>query len=171
MKLRLLLFEDCHRNCAGCCNKDWNLGTLPICDSFTGYEEILLTGGEPMLSPRLVHDVITDIREETSLEQDQPQIYLYTADVRRLADIIELLDRLDGITVTLHSQNDVLPWIRLADIVATNGMCVRKSLRLNVFDGVVLEETKATKYWKIKSGMRWITNCPLPENEIFMRLM
>jgi len=29
-KLRLLLFPDCNRNCAGCCNNDWDLDLLPM---------------------------------------------------------------------------------------------------------------------------------------------
>ena len=48
-KLRLLLLDDCNRNCPGCCNRDWDLQALPLCQDYTPYRLIMLTGGEPML--------------------------------------------------------------------------------------------------------------------------
>ena len=33
-KLRLLLFEECDRDCPGCCNRDWDLRSLPVCRDF-----------------------------------------------------------------------------------------------------------------------------------------
>ena len=45
--LRLLLFEDCNRNCKKCCNKQWDLKLLPEVGSFKDWDEIILTGGEP----------------------------------------------------------------------------------------------------------------------------
>jgi molybdenum cofactor biosynthesis enzyme MoaA len=50
-KLRLLVTERCARSCSGCCNHDWDLAALPTCESYAGYDEVLLTGGEPMLYP------------------------------------------------------------------------------------------------------------------------
>lgn len=41
-KLRLLLWEECNRTCAGCCNKDWNLSELPVCFDYSGYDLILI---------------------------------------------------------------------------------------------------------------------------------
>ena len=43
-KLRLLLFEECDRDCPGCCNRDWDLRSLPVCRDFTPYQVIMLTG-------------------------------------------------------------------------------------------------------------------------------
>lgn len=51
-KLRLLLHEECNRNCKGCCNKDWDLNALEIEDDFTDYDEILITGGRAITSFR-----------------------------------------------------------------------------------------------------------------------
>ena len=39
-KLRLILFEKCNRNCAGCCNKDANIPTLPVIDNYSYYDLI-----------------------------------------------------------------------------------------------------------------------------------
>ena len=64
-KLRLLLFEECGRNCPGCCNRDWDLQALPVCQDFTPYQIIMLTGGEPMLHPEIIHSAVTEIRRQT----------------------------------------------------------------------------------------------------------
>ena len=49
MKLRLLVTEECNRHCPGCCNNNWDLKSLSVCKSYRDYEQILITGGEPLL--------------------------------------------------------------------------------------------------------------------------
>lgn len=72
-KLRLLLLDDCNRNCPGCCNRDWDLQALPLCQDYTPYRLIMLTGGEPMLYPEIIREAIAAIRRQTNVP-----IYLYT---------------------------------------------------------------------------------------------
>ena len=161
-KLRLLITEECERSCPGCCNKDWDLDGLPIVDDFTGYDEILLTGGEPMLVTDKVTDLIDEIRQQT----DAASIYMYTADVRCPRTLRLLLEvYLDGVTVTLHEQEDVAPFLRFAEVVEGIEE-VGKSLRLNVFKGIKLEYPKG---WIVKDNITWIKDCPLPEGETFGR--
>ena len=57
-KLRLLLFEECDRDGPGCCNRDWDLRSLPVCRDFTPYQVIMLTGGEPMLHPEIIREAV-----------------------------------------------------------------------------------------------------------------
>lgn len=153
-KLRLLLFAACNRSCPGCCNNDWNLDELPRVGSYDGYDQIILTGGEPMLNPELVVCVAADIKSRTNA-----MVILYTA---RPGELPGVMPFLDGVTVTLHEQADVaefekLPWLP-------------GSLRLNVFDNVDLTGVDVSSWW-VKSGIQWIKDCPLPEDEVFMRLM
>jgi len=46
-KLRFLLWEDCNKQCSGCCNKQFDLDNLLKVSSteFQSYDEIELTGG------------------------------------------------------------------------------------------------------------------------------
>ena len=174
--LRLLLFEECNRNCSGCCNKDWDLKSLPICTSFTVYNMILLTGGEPMLKPQLIKSVVKSIRKETV-----SPIYLYTAKIDSILITMDILyNYVDGMTVTLHDQSDVELFKEFNDILLntkqgihlTYGLSIRiapKSLRLNIFNGIDLSSTNL-ELWSVKSKIEWIKNCPLPENEVFMRI-
>ena len=101
-ELRLLLFKDCNRKCKGCCNKDWDLDNLPVCKSFKDYKTIMLTGGEPMLNPKLVEETIMAIRRINKTAK----IIMYTAKVDHY-NILYICKLLDGLTLTLHKQSDV----------------------------------------------------------------
>ena len=160
MKLRLLMWEECNRSCKGCCNKDWQLEKIPVCHDFTGFDEIMLTGGEPMLYPNDIHRTIRSIRKTNR----DGEIYVYTAKLDNIGDAIGVLCAADGMCVTLHEQRDVLKFLGFAN--ATQG--IDRSLRVNVFKGVIMRI--APKGWDVKGEIEWIPNSPLPEGEVFMRL-
>jgi organic radical activating enzyme len=164
MKLRLLLFKKCLRNCSRCCNKDWDLDSLLVVKSFKGYSEVLLTGGEPMLDPDLIIETIKRIKTETNAK-----IYLYTAKVDDISKSIEILKMIDGFCVTLHDRSDIVPFVVFNENIIMNNLQYNKSLPLNIFAGIN-EVFFDTEFWKVKSDMVWIKNCPLPDDEIFMRL-
>lgn len=162
VKLRLLLLAECNRACKGCCNKNWDLSALPVCTSFSGYEQVILTGGEPLLEPDLVREAVAEIRRQT-----RAPIYLYTAwrnDPWLLHNILTLVD---GVTLTLHTRKDVEPFKAFNKILRVMG-CSGKSLRLNVFHGVSLGDEDVSA-WEVKRDIRWIKDCPLPTDEVFMR--
>ena len=161
-KLRLLITDKCNRSCPGCCNKGYDLAALPVCKDF-GYrwDEVCLTGGEPMLDP---HGVIHAV----CLFPAQTRIFLYTAKVDDLPATLEVMDVLDGLTLTLHTQDDVAPFLALNEAL---GLEYRHlSLRLNVFKGIVVPEDVDISQWKVKDNMVWVKDCPLPKDEVFMRL-
>jgi hypothetical protein len=161
-KLRLLLTEVCNRRCAGCCNKDWGLETLPVCESYEGFSEFLLTGGEPLLVYELVRDTVAKIRE-----QSRSPIYLYTGMSKDFMLFEMVLNIVDGITLTLHTKRDVSSFIGLN--LAIKDCCAGKIMRLNVFDGIDLTGIDLS-LWKVKDHIHWIKDCPLPEGEVFMRI-
>lgn len=170
--LRLLLFSECNRGCPGCCNKDWDLNNLPICSDFNNYDEIILTGGEPLLHPDIVKDTIQEIRSKNP----NTKLYMYTANTS-IYDIYDLFVLLDGITVTLHENSDVAPFLNFVNHISISPFKeLEKSLRLNIFKGVELFESLDSgemtdlKRWQIKDNIEWIKHCPLPDNEVFMRL-
>jgi hypothetical protein len=78
-----------------------------------------------------------------------------------------VLDKADGLTVTLHTQQDVAKF-KAFDRYILPPVRRRKSLRLNIFKGVDLKGYKP-EGWVIKDGIEWIKNCPLPEGETLMR--
>lgn len=169
-KLRLLLFKDCNRNCAGCCNKDWDTDSLPqIQDNdFKNYSTVMLTGGEPLLNPSILFRTIKRVREHTTAK-----IIVYTAETRCKYTILYLLQIIDGITLTLHSSKDIKSFIELNNLLLQNKELIKdKSLRLNIFKEVNFhpEDENDFNLWVIKNNMVWIRNCPLPEGEEFKKI-
>ena len=160
MRLRLLVTEKCNRRCEGCCNKDWNLSALEKCKIFKGYDQIILTGGEPLLKPFNTLAIINRIKEQTNVP-----IIVYTAKAGKDLDI--LLNFIDGVTLTLHDQPDVRVFYQFLERIENRYQ--DKSLRLNIFKGIEYDENLIPPYWKIQSDMVWIKNCPLPDGEVFMR--
>ncbi len=159
-KIRLLVWPDCPRQCIGCCNKDWNLADLPYCQpqDLKNAEMILVTGGEPLLYPTALYEIIKFVRKKS-----KAKIYVYTAHLIDCMAALRILKIADGMTVTLHTQSDLEPFLKFARMV--EGM--NKSLRLNVFRGVSFDKT--LKEWNIKSDMIWLKECPLPKDEVFMQ--
>lgn len=166
MKLRLLIRPDCNRACAGCCNRQWDLNALPVCTDFTGYDEIMLTGGEPMIDHAYVIAVIQMIRKQARTTP----IYMYTAKTRPVNELGLVLFNLDGVTVTLHKQADVEPFLAFNRYVLSWKLHKKRQLRLNVFKPIKLPEDADLSHWMTKPDMEWILNCPLPDDEVFMRL-
>lgn len=160
--LRLILFKQCHKHCEGCCNGDWDLDNLPVVESFSGYDEILLTGGEPMLDHNLVMRVIKQIRQEN----ENAKVFMYTA-MPQHPNIFDVLKELDGITITIHEQSDVKDYYHFNSLVPLSFR--DKSLRVNIFKGIKVS-TVLVRDMNVKRDIEWIKNCPLPVNEVLMRL-
>ena len=174
-KLRLLVNTDCDRSCAGCCNKLWNLKTLPKVTHFD-YDEIILTGGEPLLHPDELIGIIRVIRITAN-----GKIFLYTA-TNDLMSFFRVLPLIDGVVLTLHDNDDVNSAYHIARLVHERIQDYRHvSLRMNIFQEVNIEETLSEKYandfnsflksdWIVKDNIVWIEDCPLPDGEEFKRL-
>ncbi|MBD3261732.1 MAG: hypothetical protein GF334_08725 [Candidatus Altiarchaeales archaeon] len=166
MKLRLLLLTRCNRDCEGCCNKQWDLAALPQVKTFIGYEQILLTGGEPLLDPMKVIRTCVAIRQEAGYGFP---IYLYTAWSKDIVRYLQVINSVEGIVLTLHQRHDLDNFRRLQEWFRRHPHFAKmKSLRLNVFSEV--GEDIHDDQWKVKNNVEWIENCPLPTDEVFMRL-
>jgi hypothetical protein len=177
-KLRLLLTEKCDRSCKGCCNKDWELNKLPVCKSYNGYDEIIITGGEPLLKEGLLYSAIGKIPENTP-------IILYTAKFDCPYLIRRVTEHISGITVTFHNQLDVYKfYLSMSTVVGNYGRSPLRNyfhrrkfagkLRVNVFKGIDWKPLiklipDFNKFWKVKDTITWIKDCPLPDDEVFMR--
>ena len=166
MKLRLLLLEECNRRCKGCCNKDWDLSALPTVTDFRNYELVMLTGGEPMLYPGLIASAVSNIRAQTTAP-----VVLYTAKVDDAEAALNVLNSIDGMTVTLHARKDIAAFLAF-DAAMVDAGIENKKLRLNVFAGVskyFKPTADVLSRWKLKGNIVWIKDCPLPTEEVLAR--
>lgn len=169
--LRLILTRKCNRNCSGCCNKQElfvEQNVPPFDENLAGYDEVIITGGEPLLLPMTTKAIAI----LTYIENPEVKRILYTADVGQRYLIEDMLRYFEGITITLHQQKDVDDFRRLNFWLLRRKRWIQdknKTLRLNVFKGVDLY-MQDSSLWKIKDNIEWIENCPLPENETIMEL-
>lgn len=170
--LRLIYSPVCNRSCPGCCNKDFDLPNLPRPTHFN-YEEIFITGGEPLL----FYDEIVGFIKAIRLVSDA-KIYVYTAKCDDASMLIELLDIVDGITLTLHDVRDWGMFQQFSFVTREHPEIFEgKSMRLNIFDEVASDESldmyffthKTEETWRVKKNIKWIPNCPLPPNEVLMK--
>lgn len=104
-KLRLLLTTKCPNKCPMCCNNSWDFSELPVVDRWN-YEQIMFTGGEPLLMLNKLCDLADSVRSITSTMGIDSKIYVYTAicDWNKLRTILK---HVDGIVLTPHSKGSV----------------------------------------------------------------
>lgn len=169
--LRLITTYKCNRNCIGCCNKQENFlpDKIKTITSLEGYNEIILTGGEPMLFQRNLYALIQSLRWLCGKQhqKDTPKIILYTALFDLQKETYNILSNLDGLTYTLHNQDQLFEF-HLLDGIVYNTNFSNFSLRLNIFKKVSCPIYKTP--WKVKDNIEWIDNCPLPKNEEIRKL-
>jgi len=157
-KLRLITTFKCERHCIGCCNN--YLPVAPIIlknENLKEYDEIYFTGGEPMLFPDKLIDLISEVENKKK--------YLYTAGTSQPEKLFEVLQLLDGLTYTIHTEEDVDDFIVFNNILMKNN--IKKSLWLNVFNNIEIKISSSN--WNIRSK-KWVINCPLPIGETLGQL-
>ena len=176
-KLRLLVTAKCHNNCPLCCNKQFNLNNLPVVDRWD-YDEVCITGGEPLSTTRVTHkviDLIEGIRAIWNAQGRSGKIYVYTS-TRRVDLLSKAAIHADGIVYTIHGihEGNVL-----THFIHDNFKLIHdssKSFRLNYFKGdeKYLPQSGFLRghlftCWKVKV-MEWIPNCPVPQGEDFRKI-
>lgn len=164
-KLRLLVTNKCYRNCPMCCNKNFDINSIRGLDDLTQYNEVSITGGEPML---VNNNILIEFVK--LLHTMGKKVYLYTAVAT--VDTIDLgiYSFLDGITLTLHDNEDVEKFILANQRCLERKNSLRKlSLVLKYFKGIQLPDVDLSM-WKVRET-EWIENCLLPKGEDFKKLI
>lgn len=177
MKARVIVTYNCPRHCENCCNV--HIGNVPEVkfEDLLKYEELVITGGEPMLlAPRVV-EMIHRLRENGY----EGKIWLYTSCVKisRWADRA-VLNEVDGITYTLHhmpSQDDLRYARKLSKYILDNqdNRNNKRSDRLlidsrcytvEVLQFIGSDDYNPLDHWTSVKPLKWKDDeCLLPENE------
>lgn len=177
----ILIKKECGHNCPMCCNKLFDLDTLP---SITGEQlrsahTVCLTGGEPFaIDTHALTKLCENMRKQYPNIQ---KIYIYTSgnyfDEMTAYEWKRLIGAIDGLNVSPKNQYD---WGAFYDLTQTSVWFdmlseQRLSNRLYVFDGQFEEWEKLNqkiylpRCWKV-IGRKWDTMFNTPENEHFVRL-
>lgn len=169
-KLRLLITKECPNKCSKCCNIGRDFTHLPVVDRWD-YEEIMLTGGEPLLYPLSVISICTGIRIIHKAMGINCKIFVYTA-IADIEPFLTVLELVDGIVYTPHRKEDIEDFIKLNHkLLQDPSVTEDKSMRLNLFadmKALIPDGTDLSK-WQVKD-MEWIDNCPVPDGEDFRRV-
>lgn len=172
-KLRLLVTKECHNNCPKCCNKQYDLDSVPVIDRFD-YDEVCITGGEPMLEPNKVAAIAKMFKNVAKCLGKKVKVYVYTAllDHNFLRNTARA-GLIDGFVVTPHTKIDIGRFKALNYYLSDPNCFVEvrdMSLRLNLFADVKEQlKDEDLSRWKIKD-MEWLDECPVPEGEDFRRI-
>lgn len=174
---RVIVTYDCPRHCENCCNE--HIGNVPEVkfEELLKYEELVITGGEPMLlSPRVV-EMIHRLRAKGYTGK----IWLYTSQIKtaRWADRA-VLNEVDGITYTLHhkpSQADLSAARKLSKYILDNldNRTHERSDRLlidsrcytvEVLRIIGSDDHNPLDHWESVKSLKWKDEeCPLPVGE------
>lgn len=168
---RVILNWDCNRNCDHCCNKALTAQPESCWVSdLADYDEVLITGGEPMLHPEDVADLVESLRMQAE-ELGKPQkIYLYTALFSPW--LFDLAAMVDGIHFTLHhplTQTDWDGFNRFQRVIGKH-QDSGKSFRLYIDSRVRVPISILPKFWSRVEIKAWQQDCPLPPNEVLLQM-
>ncbi len=172
-KLRLLLTTECPNKCPMCCNNSWDFSRLLVVERWD-YEQIMFTGGEPLLYLDKVCALADSIRTITSAMGTKPKLYVYTA-VCDSDKLTYLINHVDGIVLTSHNKESAEAFKRFNDLVNASTILFNnpfndKSLRLNLFPEIkeYLKDEDLSG-WQVKD-LQWIKDCLVPDGEDFRRV-
>lgn len=174
---RVIVTYNCPRQCENCCNK--HIGNVPevVFTDLLKYEELVITGGEPMLLAPRVLEMIHRLRANGY----EGKIWLYTSCIKtaRWADRA-VLKEVDGITYTLHYkplQTDLRNARKLSKYILDNldNRTHKRSDRLlidsrcytvEVLRIIGSDDYNPLDHWTSVKSLKWKDGaCPLPEGE------
>lgn len=156
---RVVLWTACPRDCELCCNKlDALDSAVRIRDisEVTGYDEVILTGGEPMLNPQRAADAALAARHNNP----GCKVYIYTALWHyELGVYVNLFD---GVTYSVHEPLDYSGFLRV-QLLAEQAPNV--SWRLYLSPDVDTSLPIIPSIWDEIKSKPWLDPCPVPKHE------
>ena len=160
---RVITTFKCVRNCSYCVNKNKEVinqaKRIRCITTLKGYEEILITGGEPTLFPVDVGNLAVQLRRQNPLVK----LYLYTTRCdKKLSDILE---EFDGATYTLRSDanaDDLFSFFDAQRVFSNFSDC---SFRLSVDPDIDFAIPIVPSVWSMVKIKVWKEKCYIPSNE------
>ena len=161
-KARVIITFKCNRRCVNCCNTYKSIidagKHIRSITELAGYDQVILTGGEPMLFP----DTVIGICEQ--LGKQGSEVFLYTA--LWVPQITTILKLVKGIHYTVHSPAsdcDMIGFYKFQDLIKNR----IGSYRLYIDPEVNRLITINPSVWSRVEIKPWLKEgeCPLPIGE------
>ena len=168
---RLLITLDCNRKCKGCCNTYTAIIDEAIhidsLDALQEVDEIMISGGEPMLYPEYTYDIIRRLWDQGNPNR---KIYLYIALWNPMLARMVKEEMVNGIHYTLHTpllDSDVTGFRLIQEVSKYRGdISFRSYIDPNIDKEVVVNPSA----WDRLEIKKWIDSgeCELPENNLYI---
>lgn len=160
---RVIITYKCNRQCHGCCNSQpQEIREISNIERLAGYEEVVLTGGEPMLNPKELMGFIKKLKKQNKNQR----IYLYTA-CMELDEHMKLLNMLDGVTVTLHAEatdEDIRGLKYMSENLWGENVDLRLFIDERVYEKYNLSNIRMST-WDVVRKLKWKEKCEPAEHE------
>lgn len=166
---RVIVSYRCDRHCPGCCNQQpQDVKTIYSVEELKHYNEVVITGGEPLLEPELVKFFIKKLRKQNK----NVKVFLYTACLDR-EQYKSIASEFDGITVTLHAEcndMDILNLKELSEWISEDAI-MRLFIDRRVYDRYDLSNINLSE-WDVVRKLEWKEKCSPAPNEdlLFLKL-
>lgn len=160
---RVIVTFECDRKCPGCCNVAPGFSYKETkFDDLLKYEEIVITGGEPML----ISEYCVEFVHRLKYSGYKGKIFLYTAynKANKKWSDLALLKEVDGVTYTIHADPTKKELQMLANMETAIILSKVKSSRLHI-DSRVKELNFHKEVWNEVKYFDWKEECPVIETE------
>lgn len=170
MKARVMVTTACNRHCENCCNEQDEFSQVEVLDciySLLKYDEVIITGGEPMLISSEVALFIHELRRELGYAG---KIYIYTALYNKglFAEYRDLFKYINGLHYTIHHEatdQEVMELKLLSEMLPRKSdLSFRLSIDSRLFERYDFSNIDFSA-WSVIRKMKWQANCKLPDNE------
>lgn len=164
---RVIVTFECNRNCPGCCNKKLpEYKVIHNINELLAYQEIVITGGEPMLIPGKVMDLVDGLRTDCDY---RGKIYMYTSLWNGKKISKDILRELDGITYTLHAEStdkEIMELKALSNsgILQNPSFVSRLFIDTRVYERYDLSNINFAR-WSVIRKLVWKEKCEPAQNE------
>lgn len=167
---RVIVTFGCNRKCPGCCNSQLpEYRTVHSDEELMKYQEIVITGGEPMLVPGKVLEFINRMWDKGY----RGKMYLYTSLWNGKGISKEILKELDGFTFTLHAECTDADIIALKNL-SNSGILQNRDFRSRliidkrVYDRYDLSNINFSR-WDVIRKLEWKEKCsPAPNEDLLV---
>lgn len=130
--LRLLVSKKCDFNCPNCTEMRNDTKGIPIIqvEDYSKYDQILITGGDPGLSPERLFYLCYELKKITSAK-----IYVASSNASVWNNTF-LLDVVDGVFLFIHSEEDLGMDFRTFCFNSKNNNRFGKTFKVFILEGI-----------------------------------
>ena len=169
-KARVIVTLKCNRDCENCCNKEEVFKQHKILtdiNDLLSYDEIIITGGEPILLCGMLINYLYYLRGKY-----KKLIFLYSALYNNEQEYIDILRVVSGLHFTLHNEakdKEIDELKKLSSLLLKyKDIYKHLSLRLAI-DNRLYDKYDFSNInfsgWSVVRKMKWLVNAPLPKDE------